>query len=200
MILPQRKSDCRLMRGKRSRKCTQIPCIGGSRRAARHDGRGLRAVGRRRHHRPERPRRPWPATSGCSASSAPASRSTSMAACESSKWCVVAFDGGQGWVYSDYLTGDFGGTQVVLTERPAEFRRHRPAADVEAATGCHRRRRRGDRRHRRRPVGAVGGGGGRRDRRDRSTGAASARMSPPISSSPFISTAKSSSAPAFPKL
>jgi uncharacterized protein YraI len=39
---------------------------------------------------------------------------------EGSKWCVVAFNGGQGWVYSDYLTGDFGGTQVVLTERPAD--------------------------------------------------------------------------------
>ena len=39
---------------------------------------------------------------------------------QSRKWCVVAFDGGQGWVYSDYLTGDFGGTQVVVTERPAD--------------------------------------------------------------------------------
>jgi hypothetical protein len=41
---------------------------------------------------------------------------------EASKWCVVAFEGGQGWVYSDYLTGDFGGTQVVVTERPANSR------------------------------------------------------------------------------
>jgi SH3-like domain-containing protein len=39
-----------------------------------------------------------------------------------SKWCVVAFAGGQGWVYSDYLTGDFGGTQVVVTERPVNSR------------------------------------------------------------------------------
>lgn len=39
---------------------------------------------------------------------------------EGSKWCVVAFNGGEGWVYSDYLTGDFGGSQVVLTERPAD--------------------------------------------------------------------------------
>ena len=43
-----------------------------------------------------------------------------MAAFETSKWCVVAFNGGEGWVYSDYLTGDFGGTRVVLTERPAD--------------------------------------------------------------------------------
>jgi len=39
---------------------------------------------------------------------------------EGSKWCVVAFNGGQGWVYSDYLTSDFGGQRVVLTERPAD--------------------------------------------------------------------------------
>lgn len=37
-----------------------------------------------------------------------------------SKWCQVNVDGTQGWAYSDYLTGDFGGTQVVVTERPAE--------------------------------------------------------------------------------
>jgi uncharacterized protein YraI len=35
---------------------------------------------------------------------------------QDSKWCKVA----DGWVYSDYLTGDFGGTQVVVTERPAD--------------------------------------------------------------------------------
>ena len=39
---------------------------------------------------------------------------------ENSKWCVVAYDGVEGWVYSDYLTSDFGGNQVVLTERPAD--------------------------------------------------------------------------------
>lgn len=36
-----------------------------------------------------------------------------------SKWCSV--NGGQGWVYSDYLVGDSGGTRVVITERPADF-------------------------------------------------------------------------------
>ncbi len=35
---------------------------------------------------------------------------------QDSKWCKVA----DGWVYSDYLTGDYGGAQVVLTERPAD--------------------------------------------------------------------------------
>ena len=39
---------------------------------------------------------------------------------EGSKWCVVSHGGGEGWVYSDYLVGDFGGQQVVLTERPAD--------------------------------------------------------------------------------
>lgn len=49
-----------------------------------------------------------------------AGQSVNLDGCmEGSKWCIVAFEGGQGWVYSDYLTGDFGGTQVVLTERPA---------------------------------------------------------------------------------
>jgi uncharacterized protein YraI len=58
---------------------------------------------------------------------------------ESGKWCVVAFNGGEGWVYSDYLTGDFGGTQVVLTERPADsgVRIVTPPADVDGgATGA----------------------------------------------------------------
>jgi uncharacterized protein YraI len=56
-----------------------------------------------------------------------------------SKWCVVAFNGGQGWVYSDYLTGDFGGSQVVLTERPANsgVRIVEAPADVDGgATGA----------------------------------------------------------------
>lgn len=49
-----------------------------------------------------------------------AGQSVNLDGCmEGSKWCVVAFEGGQGWVYSDYLTGDFGGTQVVVTQRPA---------------------------------------------------------------------------------
>lgn len=39
---------------------------------------------------------------------------------ENSKWCVVAEASGEGWVYSDYLTSDFGGQQVVLTQRPAD--------------------------------------------------------------------------------
>ncbi|HWK64667.1 MAG TPA: DUF1236 domain-containing protein [Rhizobiaceae bacterium] len=36
-----------------------------------------------------------------------------------SKWCSV--NGGKGWVYSEYLVGDAGGTRVVITERPADF-------------------------------------------------------------------------------
>lgn len=50
-----------------------------------------------------------------------AGQATTLNGCiEGSKWCSVAEAGGQGWVYSDYLTGNFGGQQVVLTERPAE--------------------------------------------------------------------------------
>ena len=58
---------------------------------------------------------------------------------ESSKWCVVAYEGGEGWVYSDYLTGDFGGSQVVLTERPTDsgVAIVAPPADVDGgATGA----------------------------------------------------------------
>ena len=35
---------------------------------------------------------------------------------EGSKWCTITHDGGQGWVYSDYLTADVSGTATVLTE------------------------------------------------------------------------------------
>ncbi|MBD0413908.1 DUF1236 domain-containing protein [Oryzicola mucosus] len=39
---------------------------------------------------------------------------------ESGKWCSVTTATGEGWVYSDYLVGEFGGSQVVLTQRPAD--------------------------------------------------------------------------------
>jgi uncharacterized protein YraI len=49
-----------------------------------------------------------------------AGQATTLNGCiEGSKWCSVAEAGGQGWVYSDYLTGNFGGQQVVVSERPA---------------------------------------------------------------------------------
>lgn len=35
---------------------------------------------------------------------------------QGSKWCTISHDGGQGWVYSDYLTADVSGSAVVLTE------------------------------------------------------------------------------------
>ncbi|TPI72579.1 hypothetical protein [Mesorhizobium sp. B2-8-9] len=38
---------------------------------------------------------------------------------QNSKWCTIAEAGGQGWVYSDYVTAEFGGNRVVVTERPA---------------------------------------------------------------------------------
>jgi hypothetical protein len=39
---------------------------------------------------------------------------------QSGKWCSVAEADGQGWVYSDYVSADFGGSHVVLSQRPAD--------------------------------------------------------------------------------
>lgn len=39
---------------------------------------------------------------------------------DNSKWCQVTTDAGDGWAYSDYLTGDFGGSVTVLSERSPE--------------------------------------------------------------------------------
>ncbi|HWT30727.1 MAG TPA: DUF1236 domain-containing protein [Propylenella sp.] len=39
---------------------------------------------------------------------------------EGSKWCSIDHAGGQGWVYSDYLTADVSGAPVVISQRPAE--------------------------------------------------------------------------------
>jgi uncharacterized protein YraI len=39
---------------------------------------------------------------------------------EGSKWCTITSSGGDGWVYSDYLTADLSGSAVVLTERYAD--------------------------------------------------------------------------------
>jgi hypothetical protein len=52
-----------------------------------------------------------------------AGQSATLNGCiENSKCCTIAEAGGQGWVYSDYVTADFGGNQVVLTRRPADAR------------------------------------------------------------------------------
>ncbi|CAH2406804.1 DUF1236 domain-containing protein [Mesorhizobium escarrei] len=48
-----------------------------------------------------------------------AGQSATLDGCiRNSKWCTVAEANGQGWIYSDYVTADFGGNKVVLTERP----------------------------------------------------------------------------------
>ncbi|TPK58234.1 DUF1236 domain-containing protein [Mesorhizobium sp. B2-4-19] len=48
-----------------------------------------------------------------------AGQSATLNGCiENSKWCTIAEAGGQGWVYSDYVTADFGGSRVILTQRP----------------------------------------------------------------------------------
>ena len=62
-----------------------------------------------------------------------AGQSATLNGClENSKWCTIAEANGPGWVYSDYVTADFGGTRVVLTERPpdAGFAIVQPPADI----------------------------------------------------------------------
>jgi uncharacterized protein YraI len=50
-----------------------------------------------------------------------AGQGTILTGCiENSKWCSIDDGGQRGWVYSDYLTGEFGGQRMVLTERPAD--------------------------------------------------------------------------------
>ena len=50
-----------------------------------------------------------------------AGQSATLRGCiANSKWCTIDEAGGNGWVYSDYVTGDFGGSRVVLTRRPAD--------------------------------------------------------------------------------
>jgi uncharacterized protein YcfJ len=36
---------------------------------------------------------------------------------EGSRWCRIAHDGAEGWVYSEYLTADFQGERVIVAER-----------------------------------------------------------------------------------
>jgi uncharacterized protein YraI len=60
-----------------------------------------------------------------------AGQSATLTGCiENSKWCTIAEAGGQGWVYSDYVTADFGGSRVVLTERRSSVAVVEPPADV----------------------------------------------------------------------
>jgi uncharacterized protein YraI len=50
-----------------------------------------------------------------------AGQSATLTGCiANSKWCTIAAANGPAWVYSDYVTADFGGSRVILTERPAD--------------------------------------------------------------------------------
>jgi uncharacterized protein YraI len=50
-----------------------------------------------------------------------AGQSATLEGCiANSKWCTIAEPNGRGWVYSDYVSADFGGNAVVLTRRPAD--------------------------------------------------------------------------------
>lgn len=62
----------------------------------------------------------------------PAGESAMLRGCiAGSKWCSVS-DSGGGWINSDFVTADFGGERLVLTERPADadIAVVRPPADV----------------------------------------------------------------------
>ena len=60
-----------------------------------------------------------------------AGQSATLNGCiENSKWCTIAEAGGQGWVYSDYVTADIGGSRVVLTERRASVAVVSPPEDI----------------------------------------------------------------------
>lgn len=60
-----------------------------------------------------------------------AGQSATLNGCiENSKWCTIAEAGGQGWVYSDYVTADFGGSRVVLTQRRSAVAVVTPPADI----------------------------------------------------------------------
>jgi len=53
---------------------------------------------------------------------------------QSGRWCTVAFDGGEGWVSSRYLSGDFASNEVIVTEQPTgSVRVRRPATPGQAA-------------------------------------------------------------------
>lgn len=59
-----------------------------------------------------------------------------------SRWCTVAYDGGEGWAYSDYLSADLNGQLVVITDRgtdlgvPATVYEGPPAAVPGAVGGA----------------------------------------------------------------
>jgi uncharacterized protein YraI len=60
-----------------------------------------------------------------------AGQSATLNGCiENSKWCTIAEAGGQGWVYSDYVTADFGGSRVVLTQRRSSVTVVSPPDDI----------------------------------------------------------------------
>jgi uncharacterized protein YraI len=54
---------------------------------------------------------------------------------QGSKWCTVTTSGGEGWVYSDYLTADLSGSAVVLTERYADVGVPVVTYEADDATG-----------------------------------------------------------------
>ncbi len=50
---------------------------------------------------------------------------------QGSKWCMVSYNGVQGWAYSDYLVADVSGREMIVTERIAEV----PSVTYERPAG-----------------------------------------------------------------
>lgn len=68
-----------------------------------------------------------------------AGQSATLEGClANSKWCTIAEANGRGWVYSDYVTANFGGNMIVLTRRPAnaEVAVIAPPVDTDVYTGA----------------------------------------------------------------
>jgi uncharacterized protein YraI len=69
-----------------------------------------------------------------------ADQSAQLQGClQGSKWCQVDVNGRQGWAYSDYLVGDTGGHEVVMSDSsvsvPTVTYEHRDGAAGGAAAG-----------------------------------------------------------------
>lgn len=57
---------------------------------------------------------------------------------QASKWCMVTYNGVQGWAYSDYLVADVSGQNMIVTERMSDMPSvtyERPAGNDAVAGG-----------------------------------------------------------------
>jgi uncharacterized protein YraI len=65
-----------------------------------------------------------------------AGQSVDVGACTTSgRWCNVAFNGGEGWVYARNLSGDFGGSGMISDEQTSAVPIDRPRTSRGAGAG-----------------------------------------------------------------